>query len=83
MRMPTKRRPRPIVARFVHWHDHGGSADTGEFRTTRITLDAPPVPAVSKLESIMHGWWLRSPGYPVGRMTGTPIPAPHAIGQER
>lgn len=70
-RRRTPRRAIPVTARYVHWHDHGGSADTGEFRTTRIPLAAPPVATVSPVESIMHRWWLHSPAYPVGRMSGT------------
>lgn len=67
----TPRRATPLIARFVHWHDHGGSAETGEFRTTRIALATPPVATVLPAESIMHGGWLRSPSYPVGRLAGT------------
>lgn len=37
----------------------------------RVMLDRPPVAVVSDVESIMGLWWLRSGGYPVGRIFGT------------
>lgn len=40
-------------------------------RLTPVVLDRPPVAVVSGVESIMGLWWLRSGGYPVGRIFGT------------
>ncbi len=40
-------------------------------RLTPVVLDRPPVAVVSGVESIMGLWWLRSGGYPVGRVFGT------------
>jgi hypothetical protein len=34
----------------------------------RVVLDEPPVAVVSDVESVMGLWWLRSGGYPVGRL---------------
>lgn len=44
-------------------------------RHTPVVLDRPPVAVVSDVESIMGLWWLRSGGYPVGRIFGTVIDA--------
>lgn len=38
---------------------------------SRVVLDDPPIAVVTPMEAIIHGWWLRSPGYPVGRRFGT------------
>jgi len=40
-------------------------------KQTRVMLDRPPVAVVSDVEAIMGLWWLRSGGYPVGRVFGT------------
>lgn len=48
-------------------HDAG---DPGAV-TRRIVLPRPPVAVVSPLEAVIHGWWHRSGGYPVGRVFAT------------
>lgn len=32
-----------------------------------VTLEAPPVATPSPVEAIMHRWWQRADGYPVGK----------------
>lgn len=68
---------RPVVSQVVATrHEHvmeTCASPTGGVRVTRVLLPAPPVATVSAVESIMGGWWLRSGGYPVGRVFGTLI----------
>lgn len=41
--------------------------------THRVVLHQLPIAVVSPIESVIHGWWLQSGGYPVGRIFGTRI----------
>jgi hypothetical protein len=63
---------RPLVSHVVATrHEHvmeTCALPTGGVLVTRVLLPAPPVATVSAVESIMGGWWLRSGGYPVGRV---------------
>lgn len=48
-------------------------ADRERLRVERVVLDRPPVATVSEVEAVMHGWWYRAGGYPVGRRFGTAV----------
>lgn len=57
----------PLIHATVHDAGEPGSV------TRRIVLPEPPIAVVSPLESVIHGWWRRAGGYPVGRVFGTRI----------
>lgn len=48
-------------------------ADRERLRVERVVLERPPVARVSEVEAVMHGWWYRSGGYPVGHQFGTAV----------
>lgn len=62
-----------MLVRHIVATQHCASQDG--LKQTRVMLDRPPVAVVSDVESIMGLWWLRSGGYPVGRIFGTVIDA--------
>lgn len=59
--------PQPVI--YATRHQAGHEC----LHLSRVVLDEPPIAVVTPMEAIIHGWWLRSPGYPVGRRFGTAI----------
>ena len=75
MGKPSGRVRRQVVARLVVWPSHEALTDTtAGRREQRVRLDAAPIAVVTPMEAIMHGWWLRSAAYPVGRVFATAMP---------
>lgn len=68
------RRNRKVFARRVTWQDSAfAPAMAGIIQIALVALASPPIASASKVETVVHSWWMRAGGYRSGRIFGSAL----------